>query len=91
MRPATPVEFDATDDMPVDLAFALLVPEEATEEHLQLLAELARQFQRPELCQQLRETSDAAAIPRVLKGTPEGEPPDDAPSDPGPGSVRLPA
>ena len=98
LRMATAVEFDAMDDQPVDLAFALLVPEEATDEHLQLLAQLAHQFGDAGLCQQLRETPDPAAVPRILKGDPqgktgdpEGEPPDDAPSDPSPGSVRLPA
>lgn len=35
------VDYDAADGEPVDLAFALLVPESATEEHLQLLAQLA--------------------------------------------------
>ncbi len=87
LRMAKPVEFDAMDDQSVDLAFALLVPEEATEEHLQLLAQLARQFSDAALCQRLRETNDSAAVPRLLKG----ETPDDAPPDPSPGSVRLPA
>ena len=38
------VDFDAPDNEPVDLVFALLVPEESTEEHLQVLADLARYF-----------------------------------------------
>ena len=48
------VDFDAADEQPVDLLFALLVPEHYTDEHLQLLAELARMFSDPELCEALR-------------------------------------
>ena len=84
---ATPIEFDALDGQPVDLVFAMFVPEEATDEHLQLLAELARLFADPKLCQRLRETTDPAAVPRLRKG----ELPGDAASGPGPGSVQLPA
>ena len=51
------VEFDAFDNQPVDLAFALLVPESATEEHLQLLAALASMFSNPQVCTQLRESA----------------------------------
>ena len=79
------------DEQPVDLAYALLVPEEATDEHLQLLAELAREFHDPELCKQLRDATEPGMIPQLMKGDPEGEPSDDAPSGPSSGSVRLPA
>jgi PTS system nitrogen regulatory IIA component len=51
------VEFDAFDNQPVDLAFALLVPESATEEHLQLLASLASMFSNPQVCAELRESA----------------------------------
>ena len=54
LRLAEPVEFDALDGEPVDLVFALLVPEEANEEHLQLLARLASMFNDPPLRQRLR-------------------------------------
>ena len=39
-----PVDFDAIDNEPVDMMFVLLVPEEATEEHLQLLSQIAQRF-----------------------------------------------
>jgi len=48
------VEFDAIDNKPVDLLFALLVPEAATQEHLQLLATLAEMFSNQEFCAGLR-------------------------------------
>ena len=55
VRLAEPVEFDALDGEPVDLVFALLVPEEATEAHLQLLALLAARFNEEGLRTHLRE------------------------------------
>ena len=39
-----PMDYESIDNQPVNLVFALLVPEEATEEHLQLLAQLAKLF-----------------------------------------------
>jgi PTS system nitrogen regulatory IIA component len=48
------VEFDAIDNQPVDLAFALLVPEKANEMHLQLLSQLASMFSDPQLRHELR-------------------------------------
>ena len=44
LRVAKGVDFDAPDNEPVDLIFALLVPEESTEEHLQVLADIAEFF-----------------------------------------------
>ncbi len=44
IRLATPVPFDSPDGRAVDLLFVLLVPEQATEEHLQILSELAQRF-----------------------------------------------
>ena len=49
-----PIDFDAPDGEPVDLVFALLVPEEATQQHLDTLAQIARQFSQPDFCQRLR-------------------------------------
>jgi PTS system nitrogen regulatory IIA component len=43
-RLAAPADFDAIDDQPVTLVFALLVPDEENEQHLQVLARLARMF-----------------------------------------------
>jgi PTS system nitrogen regulatory IIA component len=49
-----PTDFDAPDDQPVDLLFALLVPKEATQEHLDMLAAIARLFSQEEFCEKLR-------------------------------------
>ncbi|MCG8426595.1 MAG: PTS sugar transporter subunit IIA [Chromatiales bacterium] len=59
---ANGIDYDAIDKEPVDLVFGLLVPQEATDEHLQLLAGLASLFSNPEFCKKLRETNDLEAI-----------------------------
>ena len=48
------VDFDAIDSKPVDLLFALLVPQESTDEHLQILARLAEMFSDIKFCSELR-------------------------------------
>lgn len=53
---ASAIEFDALDRRPVDLLFALLVPDDSPDAHLQLLAQLARMFSDAEFSQQLRAT-----------------------------------
>jgi PTS system nitrogen regulatory IIA component len=58
----TGVDFDAIDDLPVDLAFGLLVPQEANEAHLQLLAKLASMFSNEMLCEKLRNGADAQEL-----------------------------
>ena len=67
LRLAEPVEFDALDGEPVDLVFALLVPEDANEEHLQLLAELAAMFNDEELRKRLRDAEGEEAL-AILTG-----------------------
>ncbi|HHH38829.1 MAG TPA: PTS sugar transporter subunit IIA, partial [Sedimenticola sp.] len=56
------IDFDAIDGQPVDLVFALLVPEQATGEHLDILAGLARLFSDPAFASRLREAEDAAGL-----------------------------
>jgi nitrogen PTS system EIIA component len=55
------IQYDAIDQRPVDLLFALLVPEESTEEHLQILSRLATMFSDNALVGEIRsgETVDA--------------------------------
>ncbi|WP_040855819.1 PTS IIA-like nitrogen regulatory protein PtsN [Thiorhodovibrio frisius] len=63
---AEPVPFDAIDDQPIDLAFALLVPEGANETHLQLLAKLAELFNQDHLRQRLRSAESPQALLDIL-------------------------
>lgn len=57
-----PVGFDAIDGKPVDLVFAMAVPEDATDEHLQLLSSLARMFGQPSFREALRKHNSAEPI-----------------------------
>src|SRR5216110_3060552 len=66
VRLAQPVPFDAPDGQPVKLAFALLVPEHATEKHLEILSELAQMFSDRALRETLAGATDAAAIHQII-------------------------
>lgn len=66
LRLQTPLDFDAIDHLPVNLIFAILVPEEATEEHLKLLSSLAGVFRDEETRQQLLETSNSSLIRKIF-------------------------
>lgn len=61
-RLATPVPFDAPDGQPVKFMFVLLVPEAATERHLQLLSELAQMFSDKNFRDTLTDAPDAAVL-----------------------------
>ena len=56
------IPFDAPDGQPVDLIFVLLVPERATDLHLQLLGELAQMFSDKSFRAQLRASDDPESI-----------------------------
>lgn len=61
-----PVDFDAADGKPVDLVFALLVPEESTEEHLQVLSMIAELFSNPSFCSSIRACDNDACLYGLL-------------------------
>lgn len=48
------IDYDAVDNQPVDIIIAMLVPEDAQDSHLQLLASLAEKLQHPGFVQSLR-------------------------------------
>ncbi len=52
-----PIDFDALDDQPVDLIFALVVPEERNDEHLATLARIAQMMQDETSRQSMRQCS----------------------------------
>jgi PTS system nitrogen regulatory IIA component len=62
LRLASPVPFDSPDGRPVNLLFVLLVPEQATEEHLQILSELAQRFSDRAFRESLQTAADTATI-----------------------------
>ena len=58
--------FDAPDGNPVSLVFVLLVPEKATEKHLQILSELAQMFSDKALRELLARAADAEALHQLI-------------------------
>ena len=60
------VDFDAMDNQPVDILFALIVPEESTDEHLQVLALLASMFNDENFRQKLRQSESEDEIYQLL-------------------------
>jgi PTS system nitrogen regulatory IIA component len=61
-----PLPFDAVDGEPVDLLFAMAVPEDCSEDHLKLLAQVAEIFSDPELLRELREADDSGRMLKLL-------------------------
>lgn len=62
------IPFDAPDDLPVDLLFVLLVPEEAHQQHLDILADIARLFNQAEFCTKLRAARDSRSLYNLACG-----------------------
>lgn len=61
-----PIEFNAVDRQPVDIAFALFAPEEAGVEHLKALALVSRTLRDPAICAKLRANPDPATLYAIL-------------------------
>ena len=66
VRTAAPIPFESPDGAPVNLIFAMLVPEHATEAHLEILSELAQMFSDPGLREALASTEDIQAAHRMI-------------------------
>lgn len=62
------VDFDAPDGEPVDLIVGLIVPEESTDEHLHILANLAEAFSEPESTRALRQATTPEELSSLLCG-----------------------
>jgi PTS system nitrogen regulatory IIA component len=62
VRMREPIGFDAPDGKPVAQLFVLLVPEQATEQHLQLLSELAQMFSERSFRERLAGARDASSV-----------------------------
>jgi PTS system nitrogen regulatory IIA component len=66
VRLEQPVEFEAVDDQPVDLLFALFAPKDAGAEHLRALARVSRLMRQPQVRERLRQARTADAIHAIL-------------------------
>ena len=62
LRMETPTAFEALDDRPVDLVFALFAPPRAGADHLRALAAVSRAMRSPELREKLRQAQTVDAI-----------------------------
>jgi PTS system nitrogen regulatory IIA component len=61
-----PIDFDAVDRQPIDLAFALFAPKEAGVEHLKALALISRTLRDAQLCAKLRANPDPATLYTIV-------------------------
>lgn len=66
VRLASPIPFDAPDGQNVQLLICLLVPESATQQHLDILAAVAQKLSDEKTRQQLLSENDPNAIYRLL-------------------------
>ena len=61
-----PVNFGAPDDQPVDLVFTIIIPENATDEHLKILSSLAKIFSQSEICEAIRNADSGEEVARII-------------------------
>jgi len=66
VKTSHPIPFDAPDGQPVNLIFILLVPERATDLHLQILGELAQMFSEQQFRDRLLACEDSACIHQLF-------------------------
>jgi PTS system nitrogen regulatory IIA component len=66
VRIAQPIAFEAPDAEPVRLVFAMLVPEHATEAHLEILSELAQMFSDTAMRATLEGAPDVESAHRLI-------------------------
>lgn len=61
-----PIGFDAPDEQPVSLLIFLLVPEAATQKHLEILSEIAELLSDGALRERMKTSTDAAALHQLI-------------------------
>ena len=66
VRTRQPIPFDAPDSQNVSLIFVLLVPDRATDQHLQILSELAQMFSDKAFREKLLAAPTAAELHRLI-------------------------
>lgn len=65
---ATPIDFSAIDNKPVDIIFVLVVPEDGHKDHLKTLATLAETLSDKECLQRIRESKDSQELYNIVAG-----------------------
>ena len=66
LRLQQPIAFEAPDDEPVSLLIFLLVPEAATQRHLEILSEIAEMLSDRTLRERLKTEPDAAVLHQLI-------------------------
>lgn len=61
-----PIEFNAVDRQPVDVAFALFAPHDAGVDHLKALAQVSRRLRESSVCAKLRANPETATLYTIL-------------------------
>ncbi|MBZ0225248.1 MAG: PTS sugar transporter subunit IIA [Comamonas sp.] len=67
-RLAQPIGFDAPDEQPVSLLIFLLVPEAATQKHLEILSEIAELLGDTPLRERIKGCTDATELHGLIAG-----------------------
>jgi len=67
-RLANPIGFDAPDEQPVVLLIFLLVPEAATQKHLEILSEIAEMLSDSALREKIKASTDATELHGLIAG-----------------------
>ncbi|MEA1062533.1 PTS IIA-like nitrogen regulatory protein PtsN [Apirhabdus apintestini] len=62
----TPIAFDAIDNQPVDLLFALLVPADQTKTHLHTLSLVAKRLADKAICKRLRAAQSDEELYQII-------------------------
>ena len=70
-----PIGFDAPDEQAVALLIFLLVPEAATQKHLEILSEIAELLSDAVLREQLKTSTDAAGLHQLIATWRSAQPP----------------
>ena len=63
---ASPIGFDAPDEQPVNLLIFLLVPEAATQKHLEILSEIAELLSDAPLRDRIRNSTSAQQLHQMI-------------------------
>ena len=74
IRLVEPIDFEALDDLPVDIILALIVPENKTSLHLQLLAGVSRLCKHPEFLEAVRKATSSEDLWYLIKKLEESMP-----------------
>lgn len=68
-----PIDFDAVDRQPVDLAFALFAPHDSGVDHLKALALVSRTLRDPGVCNKLRHNDNPSTLLAILQEGPASQ------------------